>query len=118
MGILNSEGIAGLLDASNRNQMVIANNLANTNTPGYKAMRIRFAQQLEDVLDDAGNPRPGAEIETEVFQPNFAPQGLDGNTVNLDREIVDLNKSALESRLYLAVLASKIRRMRSAINAT
>jgi len=118
MGILQSEGIVGLLDASQRSQTVIANNLANINTPGYKAMRLRFAQQLDSILDGTGNPRPGAEIETEVFQPGFAPEGLDGNTVNLEREIVELNKSALQSRLYLAVLSSKIRRLRTAMNAT
>jgi flagellar hook protein FlgE len=44
LGCLNS-GISGL-NANNNNMSVIANNIANVNTPGYKAQRATFADVL------------------------------------------------------------------------
>jgi len=36
-----------MLDVSSVKHKVIANNIANVNTPGYKKMEVSFADQLE-----------------------------------------------------------------------
>ncbi len=115
MGILNCDGLLGLLDAGHKTHSVIANNLANLNTPGYRTARVRFAQRLEEILDEDGNPLPGRHITTEVYRPMFRDAGADGNDVMLEREIVEMNKNALRMRLYLTVLHSRIRKLRGAI---
>ena len=115
MGLLNSQALLELLDAGSQNHAVIANNLANLNTPGYKTARLRFVQQLDAVLDKAGKLRPGKHLETELCRPVFGDSGPDGNNVALEREIVALNKNALKMRLYLAMLDSRIGKLRAAI---
>ena len=114
--LLDSEALSELLDAASQNHAIIANNLANLNTPGYTTARLRFVRQLQAVLDERGDLRPGKHLETEVYRPFFGDAGPDGNNVALAREIVELNKNALKMRLYLAVLGSRIRRLRAAID--
>lgn len=44
----NSINLLGkMLDVSATKHKVIANNIANINTPGYKKMEVSFAEQLE-----------------------------------------------------------------------
>ena len=54
LGCLNS-GISGL-NANNNNMSVIANNIANVNTPGYKVQRANFADILSQ---ESGNLAAG-----------------------------------------------------------
>lgn len=115
MGILKCNALVGLLDAGHKTHSVIANNLANLNTPGYRTGRVRFTQRLEELLDEDGNPRSGRRITTEVYRPMFRDVGADGNDVMLEREIVELNKNTLRMSLYLTVLHSRIRKLRGAI---
>jgi flagellar basal-body rod protein FlgB len=116
MSLLDSDALADLLRVADRNHAVIANNLANLNTPGYRAERVRFARQLDAILDQQGRLLSGQRIETEVYRPMFADVSADGNDVSLEREVVELNKNALKMRLYLAVLGARIRKMRAAID--
>ncbi len=115
MGVLDTDVVLGLLDSAHRNHNILANNLANVSTPGYRAMRVRFARQLDDILDERGRLLPGRQMETEVYSPLFADAGPDGNDVTLEREIVELNKNSVRLRLYLAVLRSRVQRLRYAI---
>ena len=116
MGLLDSEALGGLLSAAEQRHAVVANNLANINTPGYRTQRLRFAKELDRVLGRDGNLLPGQRIETEVYRPLFGDAGADGNDVMLEREVVELNKNMLHMKLYLEVLGSRIQRLRAAID--
>jgi len=88
------------LDIAARRQELIQENLANVNTPGYKAKTIAFDSALKEamVVDREGvNPRQ------------------DGNTVVLEIENADARKNALWYRLHLQALAHDTRMVRSAI---
>ncbi len=115
MGLLDCDGLLSLLDAAQRKHDVVANNLANLNTPGYRTRRVRFARRLEDVMDRTGKLKPGARLETELWSPMFRDVAADGNDVKLEREIVQLNKNSVRMRVYLAAVRSRIQRLRSAI---
>jgi flagellar basal-body rod protein FlgB len=116
MGLLRADVLLGLMDAAGHNHEAIANNLANVNTPGYRTGRVRFAAELEALLDEQGRLRPGGDLRTELYRPLYADASLDGNDVQLSREIVQLNKNMLSMRLYLAVLGARIRRIQAAID--
>jgi len=116
MGLLNGHGLVELLAAAERNHGVIANNMANLNTPGYRTSRLRFARELDSVLDRRTDLVAGRRIETEVYRPQFSDIGPDGNDVTLAREIVELNKNGLRMQIYLAILGARIRKMRMAID--
>ncbi len=115
MRMLDCPGLLGLMRAAHRNHSVVANNLANLDTPGYRTARVRFRRRLEEVMDEYGHLRPDRRVETELYQPRYPDAGRDGNDVNLEREVVELNKNAVRMNLYLSVLHSRIRRLRDAI---
>lgn len=111
MSLLGAEVLDGLLDASVRSQEVISNNLANLNTPGYRAGRVRFRRALDSALQQS-DPEM---LETEVYRPHFQDAGPDGNDVSLEREVLALNKNTARTRLYLALLGFRMRQTRAAI---
>ena len=45
------------LDASNLRQETVSSNIANVNTPGYKAKRVEFESLLKDAMDGTGLQR-------------------------------------------------------------
>ncbi len=115
MNLLNAESLVRLLEAGRLNHSVIANNLANLNTPGYRTGRVKFSRALDDVLDAQGNIMEGSKIGTEFYRPLYDDVSRDGNDVELAREMAELNKNDLRMRLYLNVLGVRIRKMRDAI---
>ncbi len=86
-------------DASWERNEIIANNMANANTPGYKRQDINFESQLKRAL---GNNRyetvdakvahlKKSELTPKIFtdSSNFSYR-LDGNNVDPDTEAVEL----------------------------
>ncbi len=103
-----------LMDAYMLGQKIVANNMANLNTPGYRTMRLRFADALERVLTEDGRLVPGKHVETEVYRPMFGDADPSGNDVQLAREMAELNKNMLRMKMLLAVLRYRIRVLRMA----
>lgn len=78
---------------------LIAANIANADTPGYKARGIDFNQALAAQLQDTAGAMP-ARYERGL------PVGLDGNDVSLDYESVQAAANATRLRESLAFLNS------------
>lgn len=68
------------IDGLAQRQRVIANNIANINTPNFQASRVQFEDQLSRAVE-RGN---GAVQPTQ--QLSLEPTREDGNNVNLDTE--------------------------------
>lgn len=87
-------------------------NLANINTPGYRALEVPFDQLLSKIRNEVG-----AEEESFLVQE---VEGLevrtDGNNVDLDRELAMLKKNALAYQTLTQLLGSKMGIMKQAIN--
>ena len=115
MAMLESDALIGLLDMTHRNHSVIANNLANLNTPGFRTQRVRFVQELAEALDRSGRVREGRGLSTELYRPMFGEVSADGNDVLLARELGELHRNTLKMKLYLEVLGGRIRKLRLAI---
>jgi flagellar basal-body rod protein FlgB len=103
-------------------QAVAASNLANVNTPGYRAREADFEQTLEGKLGDnlqltnarhlsAAEPAGPATRETEGLAAR-----LDGNNVQIDRELLSMTQAAGEFARAQTALAAKFRLVRYAIN--
>jgi flagellar basal-body rod protein FlgB len=69
-----------VLGATQQRASLLANNIANADTPGFKAMDIPFDNALSAALS-------GATTSPE-YRAN-TPVGLDGNDVSLDLERVE-----------------------------
>lgn len=72
-------------------QQAIANNLANSETPGFTATDVDFQQSLAQALDDQGG---GTATITTSADPAVA--ATDGNNVDTGTQIVDAEKNTLQ----------------------
>ena len=89
---------------------LIASNLANADTPGYKAVDLDFAAALKQAREGGA---VGANAPT-VARPSSQPS-LDGNTVAADAEQAAYARAALEYRVSLNLLEGRIRSLLTAI---
>jgi len=106
-----SQLLVQILDVSSLRHRVISQNVANVNTPGYRRQEVTFAQALSQASgDSASRSLPKASVEVVD-----GPERVDGNTVNIDREMGDLNKNGLLYQAASQFMASRISAMRSAI---
>ncbi|HWI56188.1 MAG TPA: flagellar basal body protein, partial [Bacillota bacterium] len=81
-----------MLDATVLRQEAIASNLANLETPNYRRLDVSssFSTQLKQAMASA-NPTQIASV-----QPHLEPDNTqDGNTVQLESELIALNKNYL-----------------------
>lgn len=91
-------------------QQVAASNLANIDTPGYRAKEVQFAEAL-----DASLQAPGADAPLLTDAEGLAAR-RDGNTVQLDRELLNMSRAAGDFSAAQTALAAKFRLVRYAIN--
>ncbi|SDH36727.1 flagellar basal body protein [Microbacterium sp. 77mftsu3.1] len=72
--------LTSALDGLSQRQRAIADNIANVNTPGYKAKVVAFERAL------ASSVAAGDGRTTPTTTESLAPTRMDGNNVNLDIE--------------------------------
>jgi flagellar basal-body rod protein FlgB len=96
-----SVALSSALDGLSARQRVIADNIANVQTPGYHAQRVNFEDSLRDALQN-GSLDSGAAGEVEpTTQTSLEPTRLDGNNVNLDTETLSSVDTNLRYQLTL-----------------
>jgi len=105
-------------------QVVSASNLANLSTPGYKAQEVAFDETLGQQVGAhltvtnsrhlGGPPETGHGVATRESE-NLAAR-RDGNTVQVDRELLNMTRAAGEFARAQTALAAKFRLVKYAIN--
>jgi len=99
--------LAGL----NLRRQVAEDNIANIETPNYKAKKVDFEASLRKAI---GNANPAAAQPT--VSNTSAPGRMNGNNVSVDLEMVGLTETALRHQLVVEAMNSKFRLLRSAIS--
>ncbi|KAA0179306.1 flagellar basal body rod protein FlgB [Cupriavidus cauae] len=118
------------LNLRNQRQSVIAANIANADTPGFKARDFDFASQLSESVE-RGRQANGVSLSTTSTrhlpgQASVASEfelayripmqsSIDGNTVEMDTERVAFADNAVKYEFGLTVMNAKIKGMLSAI---
>lgn len=115
------------MDLRGARQRVIASNVANEETPGYRAKDLQFKDALSQAAKGAGmvhvrsthsghiamgsnEPARGRIIE--VPAPDLP---LDANSVSLDTEMAKLSDNAMQYNTAATVASMRIRGLLSAI---
>ncbi len=99
------ESLKSVMDYRLFRQGVIASNVANVDTPGYKAKDAAFEKEFDSRLRmETTNPAhiSGSKASApayKVVDDPFSRIGNDGNTVDIDREMMKLSQNQL---LYTA----------------
>ncbi|MBQ9512105.1 MAG: flagellar basal body rod protein FlgB [Lachnospiraceae bacterium] len=106
-----------------RNQ-VLANNMANINTPGYKRQDINFEGELERALGHsryktmdekvAGVKDNRTLIRTYTDYSNFSYR-VDGNNVDIDTENIMLAKNQLKYNGIMSCLTNEFTNLKTAM---
>lgn len=102
-----------LMSASSLRARVLAANVANQNTPGYRRQEVRFEEELVRALE-RGNARLD-RIEPEVTEDLDAAPRADGNSVDMEREVSALRENRLLYELYANILTGRTRLMQLAL---
>jgi len=116
------------LDAGMLRARVIANNVANVTTPGYKRVEVSFEKELRNALDktrlrgmktdtkhlDIGRPDI-LKIKPRAYKPNdpTLPSGV--NNVDIDKEMAALAENQLNYSMQLKFLAGRYNKLNSAV---
>lgn len=108
-----------LLDAAALRQEAIASNIANAETPGYRRLDVAtdFADQLKarvangelntDAADDL-QPALAADPHARSVRP-------DGNSVEIEKELLAMNKNSVEYEFLTDVVSKNIKQLKMAI---
>jgi flagellar basal-body rod protein FlgB len=101
-------------------QRTIANNVANVDTPGFKASEVRF----EDALKAAIGRGAGATLNQSTLNAAASRSTLvdatttraDGNNVDIDREMELLGEANLNYSAMTQVMSTRLGILRNVIN--
>jgi flagellar basal-body rod protein FlgB len=118
-----------VLDLRSKNQEVIASNIANAETPGYKAKSFRFEEQLRNAITDNNlQPVPsrpghiplapaGLEQVTGTVTATEDTTGLgDRNTVSVDQEMIKLSENEILYETAVTMLNKKLSTLKYVTN--
>lgn len=106
-----------MLDAAALRHELIATNLANAETPGFKRLDLdpTFSNQL-DTLMQKGDLGAARNLEIKSLQDSTAKSSRpDGNNVELDRELLEMNRNALEYDFLAQYTSDSLKRIKTAI---
>ncbi|MBI5741665.1 MAG: flagellar basal body rod protein FlgB [Nitrospirae bacterium] len=109
-----------IVQAANIRQKVITSNIANADTPGYKAKDVKFdnllGKEMKLLTTDAkhigGSGSGGASGKTSI-EENLSWE--DRNNVELNVEVAKMTENALLHDTAVTILSSKIRMYKMAI---
>lgn len=112
-------------------QKVLANNIANADTPNFKARDFDFASELNSAVNKGRASRGGMELSTtssrHLSGHSSSPSvhdlkyrvpdqpSLDGNTVDMDRERANFADNSMRYQASLTMMKSSISRLKAAM---
>jgi flagellar basal-body rod protein FlgB len=118
------------LEAAQLRQDVISNNIANVDTPGFKASSVEFESYMKDALADDGGfqakmTRPehisfdsgnATDVQPAVIVDDSTTMRMDGNNVDIDKQMTDLAKNSIWYDTLVTKLNGEIERLKLAID--
>ena len=109
------------LDCLWKRQEVISNNLANVDTPGYKAQYVTFEDALKKSIEKSAvkgrqNIREAIlNSPCEVLETQGRTERLDGNTVDATDEFVEMTRATYQYQYLLNAVNQDLSRLRTVI---
>lgn len=110
VGANETEFLAAALRGLEAQRRAAEHNIANVETPGFKARKVSFQDALRDAME-AGNPSAAGISTTQ----STAPGRIDGSNVELDDEMRSLELNALQQQLINSAINARYTRLRTAI---
>jgi len=117
------------LNALSARQTAISNNIANVETPNYKAVDVAFESSLRQALNNNGTTlavqrtddnhlRPMGtageveDVDSQMFRRTGTSMRLDGNNVDVETEMVRLAETGLRYQAFTTLASRKLALLR------
>lgn len=124
-----TQALAAALNMRQLRQELINSNVANADTPGYKAKRLDFEEALAQALDSDGklgmntnNPEHFAvgsggfaSLKPTVYEDPNGEVKENGNTVDRDAEMAEMNENKIQYDAAVQLLNKKMGMLKYAI---
>lgn len=110
-----SDQVARYLDLATSQAKLTAENMANVDTPGYKARGIDFEAEMRVAMADVTEGRAAQGVHIGLEEGLVARP--DGNNVSMDRESLTLAEAQLKFKTGVAVLRQQYQMILDAIHA-
>lgn len=115
--------LASDLDLRVRHNEMIASNIANVDTPGYKATELEFDRILDQASDslrllttDSRHiaTAPGGQ-NLPSTRESSAPGRADGNNVQIEEEMLKLTQNSIKYNISIQLLTRRLNSLKNAI---
>ena len=117
-----TEGLGAALDLYQARHTVLAENIANSETPGYRARDIEFADQLAAALtapQEAGSTPEPANMKMPMrIDPSIDRSATikpDGNSVALDTQVGRMAENAFKIQALTQILSGRYQGLKRTI---
>lgn len=120
------------LDFITRSTHLTSSNIANSETPGFKAKKLEFEKAMANALNQGAgkgmypggmaktNPRHFPVTELSRIKPEISGTGTsenpDGNNVNLEKEMARLSELNIKYSAYTAIVGKELDKLKTAIS--
>jgi flagellar basal-body rod protein FlgB len=109
-----SEQIARYMDLAVSEAKLTAANMANIDTPGYKALGMDFEAEMRQAMTGVEKGRAARPVHLKAVEGLIARP--DGNNVSMDREGLNLAEAQLRFKIGVALLQKENQRILDAIH--
>lgn len=119
------------LNLRTQRHQVLASNIANADTPYYKARDFSFEKAMQNAMAGQGSGSIGLATTSRGHLPGGGGAGMaalqyrsetqsavDGNTVDMDVERTQITENALQYQVVSQLISEKFKGMRSALAST
>jgi flagellar basal-body rod protein FlgB len=126
----NDRFIKTALQGLTARQRTIADNVANVDTPEFKASHVSFETAMKQAIGSIEQPLAMTKVMNAVAGPGDAPRDVkptvtvdsdlgrrnDGNSVDVDSEMLEMADTNVRFNALIQVMSSKLAGLRYAIN--
>lgn len=109
------DGLGRALELHEQRHRVVSQNIANAETPGYRAQRVEFDEQLKQAFEEGGG-HVRAAVEPTIDREARAK--ADRNTVDLDKEMARMSENTMRTVALTRLLSRKYGTLKAAIGGT
>lgn len=110
------------LDGMALRQDLTSENVANVDTPSYKAKEVNFETTLKRIMSGKPSPDlqllrtnerhldiPGSNILFKTNEDTLSTPRADGNNVDIDKEMLQMNENGVRQAAVTQLVARKLR---------
>jgi len=103
--------LQGYLKVTSDRQQLVASNIANVDTPGYRTQDINFQSAMQQAMNQGDE----LHLEPASVTVEGLPERPDGNNVNVDRESMLLSETQLQYQMGVQLIKDEFHRLLTAI---